>query len=56
MPYSLNSSFQVSWEDGEHLFCRGSSAGDDGNRNAVLAVACAGEHPTPVLVGRPAHA
>jgi PAS domain S-box-containing protein len=60
MPSSLNRvypdrSSQVLWEDGEHAFCRGWRLGDDGNRNAVLVVLPAAEHPSPSSLDRLAH-
>jgi hypothetical protein len=60
MSYSLNgvhadSSFQVLWEDGERLFCRGSRVGDDGNRSAMLVVLPAAEHPSPLSLDRLTH-
>src|SRR5947209_5944314 len=45
---------QVLWEDGERIFCR-RWRDDDGNRNAVLAVLPAAEHPTPGSLDRLAH-
>src|SRR5258708_4241243 len=52
MPSSLDGvypdgSCQVLWEDGERVFCRGWRLGDDGNRNVVLVVLPAAEHPSP---------
>jgi serine/threonine protein kinase len=60
MPSSLNGvypdrSSQVLWEDGERVFCRGWRLGDDGNRNAVLVVLPAAEHPSPSSLDRLAH-
>src|SRR5258705_8603282 len=60
MPSSLNGvysdrSSQVLWEDGERVFCRGGRLGDDGNRNAVLVVLPAAEHPSPSSLNRLAH-
>ncbi|MGA2128077.1 MAG: AAA family ATPase, partial [Xanthobacteraceae bacterium] len=48
-------SFQVLWEDGERVFCRGWRLGTDGNRRAVLAVVPAAEHPPPGSLARLAH-
>jgi serine/threonine protein kinase len=48
-----NSGFQVLWEDGERLFCRGNGHGDD--TTLVLAVLPAIEHPAPAVVDRLAH-
>ena len=42
-------------EDGERVFCRGWRLGDDGNRNAVLVVLPAAEHPSPSSLYRLAH-
>ena len=47
--------FQVLWEDGERVFCRGWRVGDDGNRSAVLVVLPAAEHPSPASLDRLAH-
>ena len=47
-----DSSLQVLWEDGENVFCRGWRDGVDGDRNAVLAVLLAAEHPTPDSLNR----
>ena len=41
-----HSRLQVLWEDGERVFCRGWRDAD-GDRNAVLAVLPAAEHPSP---------
>jgi len=43
---------QVLWEDGERVFCR---RWRDGDRNAVLAVLPAAEHPTPGSLNRLTH-
>src|ERR1700730_13465927 len=48
-------SYQVLWEDGERVFCRGWRLGEDGNRNAVLVVLPAAEHPSPASFDRFAH-
>src|SRR6266851_1397872 len=48
-----NGGFQVLWEDGEHVFCRGNSHGDD--TTLVLAVLPASEHPAPAVLDRLAH-
>jgi PAS domain S-box-containing protein len=50
-----DSSFQVLWEDGERVFCRAWRWGADGDREAVLAVSPAGEHPVPATLDRLAH-
>src|ERR1700736_1117317 len=51
----MDSSLQVLWEDGERVFCRGWRDGVDGDRNAVLAVHLAAEHPTPGSLNRLTH-
>jgi len=48
-----NSGFQVLWEDGERVFCRGNSHGDD--KTLVLAVLPSSEHPAPATLDRLAH-
>ena len=45
----------VSWEDGEYVFCRGWRADGDGGRNAVLAVSPVAERPLPAALDRLAH-
>ena len=50
-----DSSFQVLWGDGERVFCRGWRLDHDGQRQAVLAVRLAAEHPTPASLDRLAH-
>jgi hypothetical protein len=55
MPHSLNYSCQVSWEDGERVFCRGWRLGDKGYQSAVLVVLPATEHPSPSSLDRLAH-
>jgi PAS domain S-box-containing protein len=50
-----DSSFQILWEDGERVFCRAWRQGADGDRDAVLAVSPAGEHPKPATLDRLAH-
>jgi PAS domain S-box-containing protein len=50
-----NSGLQVLWEDGDRVLCRGWRNGVDGERNAVLAVFPAAEHPTPGSLSRLAH-
>jgi PAS domain S-box-containing protein len=47
------SDFQVLWEDGERVFCRGNGYGDD--TALVLAVFPAVEHPAPAVLDRLAH-
>jgi PAS domain S-box-containing protein len=48
-------SLRVLWEDGERVFCRGWREGADGDRNALLAVLLAAEHPTPGSLNRLTH-
>ena len=48
-----NSGFEVVCKDGEPVFCRGNSHGDD--TTLVLAVQPAAEHPTPATLDRLAH-
>jgi PAS domain S-box-containing protein len=50
-----DSSLQVLWEDGERVFCKGWRDTADGDRNAVLAVLPAEEHPTPGSLNRLTH-
>jgi PAS domain S-box-containing protein len=50
-----DSSPQVLWEDGDRVLCRGWRLGADGERNAVLTVLPAAEHPTPASLERLAH-
>jgi len=47
--------FQVAWEDGDRVFCRGWRSGVDGKRHAVLVVLPAEEHPTPTSIDRLFH-
>jgi PAS domain S-box-containing protein len=46
---------QVVWEDDERVLCRGWRGGAGGDRNAVLAVLPAAEHPTPGSLNRLTH-
>ncbi|HEY3720048.1 MAG TPA: serine/threonine-protein kinase PknK, partial [Roseiarcus sp.] len=46
--------FQVLWEDGERVFCRGQSHAE-GYPAAVLVVLPAAEHPTPATLDRLAY-
>src|SRR5947209_17225834 len=48
-------SFEVLWEDGEHVFGRRWENGADGCQRADLAVLSAAEHPTPDSVTRLTH-
>ena len=50
-----DSNVQVLWEDGERVFCRRWRKDADGDRNAVLAVLLAAEHPTPGSLDRLTH-
>jgi serine/threonine protein kinase len=54
-PYSLDSGFQVLFEDGERVLRRGWRMDDDGHRSAVLVVLPAAEHPSPSSLDRLAH-
>jgi predicted ATPase len=54
-PLSADSRFEVSWEDGDRLFCRGLRPDADGNCTAVLAVISAAEHPSTAALDRLAH-
>jgi PAS domain S-box-containing protein len=49
-----DSSFQVLWEDGDRVICRGASP-IDGHRTTVLAVLPAAQHPAPATLDRLAH-
>ncbi|HME03482.1 MAG TPA: serine/threonine-protein kinase PknK, partial [Solirubrobacteraceae bacterium] len=49
------SSFQVLWQDGERVICRGWRLNGERQRTAVLAVWPATEHPTPASLHRLAH-
>ena len=51
----MDESFQVLWEDGEPIFCRGWRLDADGRRNTVLVVLVAAEHPPPDILDRLAH-
>jgi PAS domain S-box-containing protein len=46
---------QVLWEEGDRVFCRGRRRSADGDRDTVLAVLLAAEHPTPAGLDRLAH-
>jgi PAS domain S-box-containing protein len=46
---------QVFWDDGERVFCRAWHRGADGERDVVLAVLLAAEHPIPATLDRLAH-
>jgi PAS domain S-box-containing protein len=49
------SSFQVAWEDGDRVFCRGRRDGVDGDQNTVLVVLPSGEPPTRDSLNRLGH-
>ena len=49
------SGYQVLWEDGERIFCRGWRLGEDGSRSAVLVVLPVAAHPSPSSLDRLAH-
>src|SRR5271168_4865720 len=60
MPHSLrgagsDGSWPVAWEDGERVFYRGWSLGDDRSECAVLAVAPVAEYPSTSILDRLAH-
>ena len=48
-------SFHVLWEDAERVLCRRWRDDVNGDRNTVLAVLPAAEHPTPGSLNRLAH-
>ncbi|HTJ90838.1 MAG TPA: AAA family ATPase [Acidocella sp.] len=50
-----DSGLQVLWQDGECVFCRAWRQGANGDRDAVLAVSPAGEHPVPATLDRLTH-
>jgi PAS domain S-box-containing protein len=50
-----DSNFQVLWEDGDRVFCRGWRRDADGSRRVVLAVLPAAAHPAPATLDRLAH-
>src|SRR5713226_1204037 len=50
-----DSGLRVVWEDGDRVFCRGWRDGADGDRNTVLVVLPAAEHPTLDSLNRLAH-
>jgi PAS domain S-box-containing protein len=50
-----DSSFQILWEEGDRVFCRGWRRSADGGQEAVLIVLPAAEHPTPASLDRLAH-
>ena len=49
------SGYQVLWEDGERVFCRGWRLGEDGSRSAVLIVLPVAAHPSRASLDRLAH-
>src|SRR5215472_5799761 len=50
-----NSSFEVSWKDGDRVFCKGRHEATDGDWRAVLAVVPAAGQPTPAALNRLIH-
>src|SRR5499427_5914559 len=50
-----NSSFEVLWEDGDRVFCKGRHEGTDGHWRAVLAVVPAAGQSTPGSLNRLIH-
>jgi predicted ATPase len=50
-----NSSFEVSWKDGDRVFCKGRHEATDGDWRAVLAVVPAAGQPTPATLNRLIH-
>jgi serine/threonine protein kinase len=50
-----NDGLEVSWEDGERVFCRERRPDADGKLNNVLIVTPIAEHPTPATLDRLAH-
>jgi PAS domain S-box-containing protein len=50
-----DSGLRVVWEDGDRVFCRGWRDGADGDRNAVLVVLPAAQHPTLDSLNRLTH-
>jgi PAS domain S-box-containing protein len=50
-----DSGLRVAWEDGDRVFCRGWRDGVNGDRNTVLVVLPAAEHPTSASLNRLAH-
>ena len=50
-----DSSFEVLWEDGDRVLCRGRRLGADSSRDPVLVVLPATEHPPPASLERIAH-
>lgn len=44
--------FHILWEDGDRVFCQGWHWDAEGNRDAVLTVVPAAEHPTPASLDR----
>jgi PAS domain S-box-containing protein len=47
--------FRVLWDDGDRIFCRGHRGSADGDRDTVLVVLPATEHPPPASLDRLAH-
>src|SRR6478736_10282184 len=46
---------QILWDDGDRIFCRGQRVGADGDRDTVLAILPATEHPLPTSLDRLTH-
>jgi PAS domain S-box-containing protein len=51
----MDSSFQVLWDDDDHVFCRASHRESGGGRSAVLAVLPAVDHASSASLDRLAH-
>src|SRR4051812_20009994 len=47
--------YEVLWEDAERIFCKTSRVGAAGDRQVVLAVVYAAEHPSPENLSRLAY-
>jgi PAS domain S-box-containing protein len=50
-----NSNFEVLWEDGDRVFCKGRHECTDGDWRTILAVVPAAEQPTPDSLNRLIH-
>jgi PAS domain S-box-containing protein len=50
-----DSGFEVLWQDGDRVFCREWRRAADGNRDAVVTVQPAAEHPTTSSLNRLSH-
>ncbi|MGF6935488.1 PAS domain S-box-containing protein [Paraburkholderia sp. UCT70] len=51
----MRNSFQILWDDGERVFCRGRRPGDGDGGDDVLIARPAAEHPPPASFDRLAH-